>query len=97
MNVHVTEVPWASHRERLRSIRRTVFIEEQNVPQDLEWDGADEDSRHFLAVTEAGVDIGCARLMPSGQIGRNSSLSVRWNIAFFSQQDLPRGPARSKS
>ena len=74
MNVHVTEVPWASHKERLRALRRTVFIEEQNVPQELEWDGADDDSRHFLAVTETGVDIGCARLMPSGQIGRMAVL-----------------------
>ncbi len=74
--VHVIEASWAEHRDTLRQIREVVFIEEQEVPRDLEWDGADEDSIHFLAVNELGQYIGCARLLPSGQIGRMAVLDA---------------------
>ena len=70
MNVHVHEVSWESHQTELRAVRNAVFIEEQNVPRDLEWDGMDETSNHFIAETSDGDVIGTARLMPSGQIGR---------------------------
>ena len=33
----------------LRAIRETVFMKEQNVPKDEEWDGQDEASWHYLA------------------------------------------------
>ena len=74
MNVHVHEVSWESHQTELRAIRNTVFIEEQNVPRELEWDGMDETSIHFIAETSDGDVIGTARLMPSGQIGRMAIL-----------------------
>ncbi len=32
----------------LQDIRRRVFIIEQHVPKDEEWDGQDEKSWHFL-------------------------------------------------
>ena len=51
-----------------------MFIEEQNVPQELEWDGMDETSVHFVAESSDGGVIGTARLMPSGQIGRMAVL-----------------------
>ena len=74
MQIHVIQVPWASHSDKLRSIRGSVFMEEQGVPKNLEWDGQDEDSTHFLAINEAGIAIGCARLLPTGQIGRMAVL-----------------------
>ena len=74
MNVHVHEVSWESHHTELRAVRHAVFIEEQNVPRDLEWDGMDETSNHFIAETSDGNVIGTARLMPSGQIGRMAIL-----------------------
>mgnify|MGYP003307655053 CR=1 FL=1 len=52
-----------------------MFIEEQNVPQELEWDGMDETSVHFVAESSDDGVIGTARLMPSGQIGRMAVLS----------------------
>jgi predicted GNAT family N-acyltransferase len=70
MEVHVVLVPWSSHDKQLQSVRETVFIQEQGVPRELEWDGEDEDASHFLAVNEAGQAIGCARLLATGQIGR---------------------------
>lgn len=32
------------------ALRRTVFIDEQGVPESLEWDGLDPDAHHFLAL-----------------------------------------------
>ncbi|MEM6710115.1 MAG: GNAT family N-acetyltransferase [Pseudomonadota bacterium] len=63
-------VPWSTHKDRLLAIRRTVFIEEQAVPEAEEIDGRDPQCDHFLAVDESGHDLGCARLTPEGQIGR---------------------------
>lgn len=75
MQVHVTAVDWDTHAERLRQVRETVFVEEQQVPRELEWDGLDESATHFLALNEAGQALGCARLLPDGQIGRMAVLA----------------------
>ena len=70
----VYEVSWQTHGEALTALRRTVFVEEQGVPEAEEWDGQDEASRHFIAADGTGAAIGTARLMPSGQIGRMAVL-----------------------
>lgn len=75
MQVHVVPVAWHSHKETLRRIRETVFIVEQQVPREIEWDGADDTASHFLVIDEAGQALGCARLLPSGQIGRMAVLA----------------------
>jgi predicted GNAT family N-acyltransferase len=43
------------------TVRREVFIEEQGVPENLEIDGKDEESVHFVAYEE-GDAVGAARL-----------------------------------
>ena len=73
--IQAREVDWDSHEQALSSLRRTVFVEEQGVAEDEEWDGADPDCRHFLADDHDGRPIGTARLMPSGQIGRMAVLA----------------------
>lgn len=59
--------------DALSQIRRTVFIEEQNVPADLEWDEYDEVSTHFLVYLEDRA-VATARLKPDGQVGRMAVL-----------------------
>lgn len=61
---------WAHEQVRLSHIRRAVFIDEQGVPEDMEWDADDAGSVHLLAVDGAGQAIGCARLLPDGHVGR---------------------------
>ncbi len=75
MQIHVVPVPWSSHHRQLREVREIVFIKEQGVPRELEWDGEDEHAYHFLAVNEAGQAIGCARLLANGKIGRMAVLA----------------------
>lgn len=65
---------WNTHREALRAIRRVVFIEEQGVPEALEWDELDEHCRHVLALAADGRAIGTGRLTPDGRIGRMAVL-----------------------
>lgn len=71
-NVRIERVSWSDHEAELAAVRRAVFIEEQGVPEDLEWDGEDAESIHFLARADDGTPIGCVRLLPSGQISRLS-------------------------
>jgi predicted GNAT family N-acyltransferase len=61
---------WADASSQLRAIRHAVFVVEQRVPESLEWDDADAESLHALAVDANGEAIGCARLLPDGHIGR---------------------------
>ena len=72
--LRVYEVAWQTHGSALKAIRRTVFVEEQGVPESEEWDGQDDPSRHFIAEDGTGAPVGTARLMPSGQIGRMAVL-----------------------
>ena len=60
----------ASDRNALQAIRREVFVYEQGVSEAEEMDAFDIDSTHLLATYETHDTIGCARILPSGQIGR---------------------------
>ena len=61
-------------RQALTAIRRDVFVEEQQVPEEDEMDTFDETSLHLLAHSGDSGFIGCARIMPTGQIGRMAVL-----------------------
>ena len=72
--VNVILADWETYQKELRKIREVVVIKEQSVPKEEEWDGHDEESWHFLALSVTKRPIGCARLMQSGQIGRMAVL-----------------------
>ena len=46
------------------------------MPTADEWDGMEDVSTHFLANRIDGTPVGCARLMPDGQIGRLAVLQA---------------------
>jgi predicted GNAT family N-acyltransferase len=48
----------------LRSVREPVFVVEQNVPLDLEWDELDPKCRHVIARDDQHRPIGTGRLTP---------------------------------
>jgi predicted GNAT family N-acyltransferase len=58
-----------SDRNALPSVRRTVFIVEQQVPESLEWDADDAIAIHLLAMADDQA-VGTARILPDGRIGR---------------------------
>ena len=73
-NYIVEPVAWQDKLDILRSIRTKVFVEEQHVSIEEEWDGQDEDALHVLALTSDRKPVGTARLLASGQIGRMAVL-----------------------
>ncbi len=70
-------MPWTEALPLARAVRERVFIEEQGVPRELEWDDWDARSDHALAFDAEGGAIGTARLLPDGHIGRMAVLA-RW-------------------
>ena len=70
----VDAVDYESALEDLRAIRETVFVQEQQVPLDLEWDALDPQCVHVLARTLDGLPIGTGRLTPEHKIGRMAVL-----------------------
>lgn len=69
----LVETDWARDAPRLGAVRRRVFVDEQGVPESLEWDAHDAVSTHWLALAD-GAPVGCARLLPDGRIGRMAVL-----------------------
>lgn len=65
---------WPRDREALRAVREAVFVREQHVPIELEWDGLDDECVHVLAEDAAGTPIGTGRLLTDGHIGRMAVL-----------------------
>lgn len=63
-------VRWEDEAFLIRIVRTAVFIEEQHVPAELEWDELDATSVHVLAEDARGQPIGTARLLHDGHIGR---------------------------
>ncbi len=70
----VRAADWVADGAVLRAIRTEVFVKEQQVPAELEWDAEDEQARHVLALTADGSPVGTGRLLPGGHIGRMAVL-----------------------
>jgi YbgC/YbaW family acyl-CoA thioester hydrolase len=55
-------------------LRRAVFVDEQQVPADLEWDEADAQALHVVALNRLGMAVGTGRLLEHapgiGRVGR---------------------------
>ena len=72
----VRRADWATEQSTICDIRRRVFIEEQRVPEALEWDGLDAGAMHVLGgPDQTGAACATGRLLGSGQIGRMAVLS----------------------
>lgn len=79
MAISIIETRWDEHETALRNLRQNVFINEQRVPEELEWDGEDSVAIHFLALDAEQQPVGCIRLLPTGQISRLCVLSEQRN------------------
>jgi YbgC/YbaW family acyl-CoA thioester hydrolase len=73
----VTEVKlgsWKEMGEAARRIRTEVFVDEQRIPLELEWDEADDVCLHAVVFNKLGQALATGRLLPaengSAKIGR---------------------------
>ena len=74
---------WDKDQKNLSKVRRTVFIEEQQVPEELEWDDDDKTCVHVL-VTDNNTPIATGRIKMDGHIGRMAVLKDYRNIGIGS-------------
>lgn len=72
--VEICIVDWQQCKHALKAIRKSVFIDEQHVPEELEWDGRDTECTQFLLAADS-APVATARLTPEGQIGRMAVLN----------------------
>ena len=95
------QTSWAQHKKELSQVRRDVFINEQKVPETLEWDEFDETAIHILVLNEKQNPIATGRLKTDGQIGRMAviknyrkqgigSAILKSLISHASQQHYPK-------
>jgi YbgC/YbaW family acyl-CoA thioester hydrolase len=65
---------WAQLGADAKLVRTRVFIEEQRIPVDMEWDDADEAALHAVAYNRLGQPVATGRLLQPGpglaKIGR---------------------------
>ncbi|EED32904.1 acetyltransferase, GNAT family [gamma proteobacterium NOR5-3] len=73
-DVLLREALWPQDASVLERLRSAVFVLEQGVPRDIEWDGRDAEARHMIAELN-GTPIGCGRLLADGRIGRLAVLA----------------------
>jgi predicted GNAT family N-acyltransferase len=71
----VEPADWITDLDALRTVRDQVFVVEQNVPVEDEWDASDARSRHVIARDAENRPIGTGRLTPDRLIGRMAVLS----------------------
>ncbi len=81
MNIQIINTNWQSHQQALKNIRQIVFIDEQHVSPEDEWDNMDDKAQHYLLYINNEV-VACARLLladTTGKIGRVAVLKAYRN------------------
>jgi predicted GNAT family N-acyltransferase len=71
--IKIFETTWRESEADLRAIRTPVFIVEQLVTPEFEWDDIDVTAVHLLA-TQNNQPIGCLRIIDYHKIGRMAVL-----------------------
>lgn len=69
MSIRVVLGDWDAQRDAARPIRYEVFVLEQGVPLEIEWDDMDPLCVHAVAYDD-GRAVATGRLLPDGHIGR---------------------------
>lgn len=80
-NIKVELCPWADNQDTLQDIRKQVFVVEQNVSEELEWDGKDEEATHFIAFID-DTAVACARIIDGCYIGRMAVMAPYRNLGL---------------
>jgi predicted GNAT family N-acyltransferase len=66
---------WDELGEPASEVRESVFVDEQEVPREIELDEHDAASSHVVACDSDGTAVGTGRLLPDGHIGRMAVLA----------------------
>ncbi|MEI8303891.1 MAG: alpha/beta fold hydrolase [Burkholderiales bacterium] len=74
---------WATLQAQAGPIRTAVFVQEQGIAPDLEWDENDAVCVHCVALVD-GQPAGTGRLLPDGHIGRMAVLPAHRRVGLGS-------------
>lgn len=69
-SVQVRLGAWAQMQGDAQPLRQAVFVHEQGIAAELEWDANDANCLHAVAYNRDGLPLGTGRLLPDGHIGR---------------------------
>jgi predicted GNAT family N-acyltransferase len=72
----VRAADWKLDEIAIACIRRAVFIDEQAVPEELEWETTDPQCHWFVAAAADQALIGIVRLTDSGRVGHIGRMAV---------------------
>lgn len=80
VEISVRAARWQEEEGAIAQVRRRVFIQEQGVPEAMEWESEDAACQWFVAVAperegEGVVVLACGRLTAEGRIGRMAVLA----------------------
>ncbi|HEX5391193.1 MAG TPA: YbgC/FadM family acyl-CoA thioesterase [Burkholderiaceae bacterium] len=67
---------WAELGQDAGQVRNEVFVEEQKIPKELEWDAADADAVHAVAYNRLGMPLATGRYLPYPAAGRAGVVKV---------------------
>ncbi len=70
MKIDIRTGAWTEQQAAAQAIRYAVFVVEQGIPAELEWDEMDAVCLHAVAYDEHGNSLGTGRLLPDGHVGR---------------------------
>ncbi|MEB0139157.1 MULTISPECIES: GNAT family N-acetyltransferase [unclassified Undibacterium] len=76
---------WATLETDAYAVRHAVFVVEQQIPVELEWDAMDAQCLHAVAYNEQQEPVGTGRLLPDGHIGRMAVLASARNTGVGAQ------------
>jgi predicted GNAT family N-acyltransferase len=68
-NISAITTNYKSNHRDICQVRFKVFVDEQNVPEELEIDGYDDEATHVLILLDDQA-IGTGRILADGHIGR---------------------------
>lgn len=74
--IELSITSWAEAQSLVKPLRYQVFVVEQKVPEDMEWDEFDEIAWHAI-VTVDNQTVGTGRLILDGHIAKIGRMAVQ--------------------
>ncbi len=72
---------WNELGRQAHPLRKAVFVDEQKIPAELEWDEADATAAHAVATNRMGIALATGRLVDVGQgVGKIGRMAVRQDM-----------------
>lgn len=76
---------WAQLKEPATQVRYTVFVDEQQVPVEMELDEFDAVSSHAVVLDSQNQPLATGRLLPDGHIGRMAVMASARGLGLGAQ------------